>query len=358
MSIQKYLDKIKNAIYGREVRGAIHDAIKQTYDDAAKGGDANMEVTLARGTYPNLNARLDANDSKLENTKQHIEIELTKKIDRVVFDSTSSEIVFYANGRIINSVDVSEAGNAQLVQDYIDSLVSEGVIEGVTLPNGSLGTLKLADKSVTNDKLAVSKVGKNLFNKSRVIPNHLLSMSTGEVFENESYYTSDYMVVKPSTMYSRRYQCRVIFYDENYTFITGLGEENPSGELGILGTPVESPPNAKYARISFRNASQEMLERFQFEEGSTITNPEPHYHELKNTVATDRSRLVANNVSFEYNENGDLREVVEGHVTTRLHYADGDISHIIIVDDEYRATKRIDFIYENGDLKEVNERFV
>lgn len=60
MSITNKLNQIKNAIYGKEVRGAIHDAIKQVYDDASVNHDnANMEVKLARGTHDTLNDRLD-----------------------------------------------------------------------------------------------------------------------------------------------------------------------------------------------------------------------------------------------------------------------------------------------------------
>ena len=59
-NITNYLNKVKTAIYGKEVRGAIHDAIKQVYDDASVEHDnANMEVKLARGTHNTLNDRLD-----------------------------------------------------------------------------------------------------------------------------------------------------------------------------------------------------------------------------------------------------------------------------------------------------------
>lgn len=61
-NIVEYLTKIKTAIYGKDVRGAMHDAIKQVYDDAATGGDANMEVTFARGTENTLNDRLTKMD--------------------------------------------------------------------------------------------------------------------------------------------------------------------------------------------------------------------------------------------------------------------------------------------------------
>ena len=63
MSITNKLNQIKNAIYGKEVRGAIHDAIKQVYDDASVNHDnANMEVKMARGTHNTLNDRLDKSD--------------------------------------------------------------------------------------------------------------------------------------------------------------------------------------------------------------------------------------------------------------------------------------------------------
>ena len=60
MSITNKLNQIKNAIYGKEVRGAIHDAIKECYVDASVNHDnANMEVKMARGPHNTLNDRLD-----------------------------------------------------------------------------------------------------------------------------------------------------------------------------------------------------------------------------------------------------------------------------------------------------------
>ena len=66
-SIQEHLDRIKNAIFGKDVRQAIHDSIKQCYDDAAVNHDnANMEVKLARGSHNTLNDRLVENEKKQE----------------------------------------------------------------------------------------------------------------------------------------------------------------------------------------------------------------------------------------------------------------------------------------------------
>ena len=79
MSIANKLNQIKNAIYGKEVRGAIHDAIKQVYDDASVNHDnANMEVKLARGTHTTLNDRLDKSDEIQAQTNA----QLSQKLDK------------------------------------------------------------------------------------------------------------------------------------------------------------------------------------------------------------------------------------------------------------------------------------
>lgn len=73
MSITNYLNKIKTAVYGRDVRGAIHDAIKECYDDASVNHDnANMEVKMARGTHDTLNDRLDKSEQKLDETNAQL----------------------------------------------------------------------------------------------------------------------------------------------------------------------------------------------------------------------------------------------------------------------------------------------
>ncbi len=78
MSISNHLNKIKNAIYGKDVRGAIHDAIKQCYDDASINHDnANMEVKLARGTHTTLNDRLDKSDEIQAQTNAQLSQKVT-----------------------------------------------------------------------------------------------------------------------------------------------------------------------------------------------------------------------------------------------------------------------------------------
>lgn len=60
--IQEYLDKIKNAVYGREVRQAIHDAIQTCYDEGSAG---STDLTARSDATTALNAANQASDDVL-----------------------------------------------------------------------------------------------------------------------------------------------------------------------------------------------------------------------------------------------------------------------------------------------------
>ena len=83
-NIQSYLNQIKNAVFGKDVRESIHDAIKQCYDDAAVNHDnANMEVKLARGTHDTLNDRLVENEKNQEKISSQLDNIAKNKINWV-----------------------------------------------------------------------------------------------------------------------------------------------------------------------------------------------------------------------------------------------------------------------------------
>ena len=74
MSIQNYLNQIKSAVFGKDVRQSIHDAIKQCYDDASIDHDnANMEVKLARGSHDTLNERFTSVEENIKNNSEQLE---------------------------------------------------------------------------------------------------------------------------------------------------------------------------------------------------------------------------------------------------------------------------------------------
>lgn len=101
MSIQNYLNQIKNAVFGRDVRQSIYDAIKQCYDDASINHDnANMEVKLARGEHDTLNERFNSAEEKIQNNSAQLEqkaqqsyVEATnKRIDGLIIESGDSNV--------------------------------------------------------------------------------------------------------------------------------------------------------------------------------------------------------------------------------------------------------------------------
>lgn len=88
MSIQNELDIINNIWspeYARDVRRAIIDAVEKTYDEASKNGNANMEVSRARGHFPTLNDRLQEVDDKQDETTS----QLAQKVGKGEPDSLS-----------------------------------------------------------------------------------------------------------------------------------------------------------------------------------------------------------------------------------------------------------------------------
>ena len=98
-NIQNELNNIKNAVFGKDVRNAIHDAIKTCYDDASIVNDnANMEVKIARGVYDTLGDRLNEVDSQLEHKVNKGEItssdlKTSSDNDKIQMINLSSEVI-------------------------------------------------------------------------------------------------------------------------------------------------------------------------------------------------------------------------------------------------------------------------
>lgn len=179
-NIVNYLKQIISAQKGVDVRQSMHDAIKQVYDDAATGGDANMEVTFARGTENTLNDRLtkmdevDQNNTALLATKASKEELLMQKSRIDVFEtlpegSTSNDarledIKVGANGEIFNSPGDAVRGQYKELRDdfkndtiAIPLLYSKGDIstsDGTNINDGSNNAFR-SDYVVINNSYII-----------------------------------------------------------------------------------------------------------------------------------------------------------------------------------------------------------
>lgn len=91
--IQTYLDQIKNAQYGKDVRQSIHDGIKQCYEDGKAGA---IDLT-AREDIAALNSDIDALNSALGDLK------FTRQVFNNVSTNYSDDNRIRYNGDVINA---------------------------------------------------------------------------------------------------------------------------------------------------------------------------------------------------------------------------------------------------------------
>ena len=142
-NIKTYLNNIKTAVFGSEVRDSIHDAIQQCYDDASAKDNANMEVKMARGEYENLGKRLDSHSSQIKenekttNNKLNLKRDKSTKITNLDLDISSDENKI----KLINlsdEVKQAMAGNTSIYSSIDDY---------------SVDTTKYANSSITYDKI-------------------------------------------------------------------------------------------------------------------------------------------------------------------------------------------------------------
>lgn len=124
-SIQEHLDKIKNAIFGKDVRQAIHDSIEECYRTASVDHDnANMEVKRARGTHETLNDRLVENEKKQENFSSQLDtkandFEVRKKVESIKLEDLHTEVKSAMTGGSVAVVGLNSVGEENVKTNSI-----------------------------------------------------------------------------------------------------------------------------------------------------------------------------------------------------------------------------------------------
>ena len=138
-------------------------------------------------------------------------------------------------------------------------------LDNFTIKDNSIEGVKIKRKSIDGSKLAINVVkgelSKNLFDKNKITKGYFLTEDTGEVFEIEDYFVSDYIEVEKITKYylNGRNLFNVCLYDENLKFIKTIKDTN------IITTT----DNTCYIRFSH---SIDILNSLQFEKGNTATD--------------------------------------------------------------------------------------
>lgn len=260
MNIQDFLNKLKNAVLGSEVKMAIHDAIKKAYEDAAEQGNANMEVEMARGTEPTLNDRL----GKMDDKDEEVTAQLAHKRDKTVKINTA-DLDISSESAKIQSINLSDEVKQQMA--------------GTTSINASVGNDginldKIAPQSIDYMKhskqipLVFKDKPRNLFDKNAVTTDYYVKYSNGELVANSSYTASDYMPVIGGLDYALHIADQHAWYDVDKVYITGV----------TAGGVRQAPVNAKYLRVSTQKSD---LDIQMIEQSSAVGNYEPFFTDLK-----------------------------------------------------------------------------
>ena len=244
MSIQNYLNQIKNAVFGKDVRQSIYDAIKQCYEDASINHDnANMEVKLARGSHDTLNERFTSVEENIKTTNEQLDNK-TNKGDISVSDINK-------NKGLLDETYFTDEFKAQFIEN--------------TQPINA--TPK--DYSITQQKMVIpyveAKQSKNLFDKNTVTLNKYVDYLTGNLLDSELHCVSDYIPIIPNSEYRISGDNeQIAFYNETKEYVTGF----------VNSQITVTPNNAYFIRITLYKTK---INELQLEKGSEITPYVPYY---------------------------------------------------------------------------------
>ena len=132
MGIDQYLKVIKEGVFGRDVRQAIHDGIEKVYEDATFDGNTNMEVAKARGGFDTLSQNLLSINANADAANQKARQLINDKVDK--------------NG----AAQITWAMLAQDAREQISgnkvAVVGNNAVSSANIVNGSVTDAKLDER--------------------------------------------------------------------------------------------------------------------------------------------------------------------------------------------------------------------
>ena len=158
--------------------------------------------------------------------------------------------------------------------------MSPEVLEAISGNSASFDVLSIPrDLSVVPEKTNFLDVDyhKNIFNKITVTRNSEILETNGTVIPGTARSVSDYIRVLPNTEYTMTSSGRTAFYNEAYTFVSGINGSNT----------FKTPSTAAFVRTTILDA---YLDVFQIELGKVKTPYEPYQQptiKLKTNVEID-----------------------------------------------------------------------
>lgn len=292
MSIQNYLNQIKSAVFGKDVRQSIHDAIKQCYDDASIDHDnANMEVKLARGSHDTLNERFTSVEENIKNNSE--------QLDKNVYEMQTNRNSIV---QLSTKVDSVVSGSPKGVYDTVEALKasfptgSQGIYlvnndgcwyywnENDWIKGGVYQSTEIADKSISDEKLIYNYVeglkSKNLFDKRKVELGKYISWGSGNINSNADYFLSDFIPVIPKKTYTIQQKEIIAFFNADKSYVSGI-----DGSINYRKNYTFTVPSGVYyMRIS---TAISLLDLVQLEIGDTATSYESYNVKVNTELIKD-----------------------------------------------------------------------
>ncbi|AGZ23281.1 hypothetical protein HO831_00445 [Streptococcus suis] len=265
MGIDNHLKVIKEGVFGRDVRQAIHDGIKQAYTDATiERGNTDMEVAKARGSFETLGNRFEDITERIQS--------ITNGAPKGTFGSLSELQQSKPDGDT-NIYLTTDNGHWNYYNG--SAWVSGGTYQATVIKDG-----EITDRMLKNS-YAYGTPGKNKFNKFSVTDGYYVDPSTGNLLSAAGNSVSEFIEVESNQIYQYTNLGTGAFYDKDKTFIKGT-----PNIAGWNLTP--TPQTAFYVRVSCQNTK---LGIAQIEKGSVATEYEPYTQifELKSTELADLS---------------------------------------------------------------------
>ena len=235
----------------------------------------------------------------------------------------------------------------EAVEDWLDAhpeattTVEDGAIATAKLASSAVTTAKIADGAVTDAKLAssgvkadvanlksdlgyIAEVGKNLYNKNRIVKDAQINAS-GNIITVSDYSVSDIIYVDSNTTYTFSHDgiaengwiSKVAFWDSTGTLLDYV---TPSAVF-------TTPNNCSYLR--FYTSTTRMEGNLQLEKGASATSYEPYtlYPKIKNEVDNIEERLKV--TYTPYVVNGSFVSKADGQIASSSSYGATDYIKVV-----------------------------
>lgn len=299
-NIAEYLRTLRTAVFGKDVRESIAQSIEQTYEDATRSGNANMEVSDARGYYSSLKNRLDGDKNDLQ-----------------------TQINGLASGSPLVASSVSEMTDTSRV--YVNTTDGHWyTYNGSSWIDG--GAYQAAEDSETVERLVGEKVDKDIeysynLNSGNWVNGYINADANGNLvlIASDYYLTSDYIPLNKKSIcfWFRKMQRavnlkRYVLLDEDKKILGSIvlttdgGVNSNINKFFTITVPNEYIESAKYIKVSINSSSQ----RFYKDDFIISYGTQPNYEEkldyqTKETIDNQLKNIVKEN-ELAINESAEI----------------------------------------------------